>query len=301
MISDTLDRPTNGGIGRAAAFVRQHAIIIVAVLLFLIPTFYRMATQAWSTEAGAHAPIVLATGVWLLSQGDFSTASPTEKSRHATVGFWLFIALEVVALAAYTFARAYDFLSVEAAAAYGAVLAIAAAFVGLAPLRRNAFPLFYLCFLIPLPGWVIDRTTAPLQQFISYSATSLLQMFDYPVMRSGVTIYIAQYQLLVEQACSGMNSIIGLISVTLFYIYILHRSSWRYAALLVLLILPIAIFANFIRVVVLILLTYHYGDAVAQGFLHNTAGIALFAMALFMMIAIDALLQRTLFRKGPPA
>src|SRR5690606_3539783 len=125
--------------------------------------------------------------------------------------------------------------------------------------------------------------TMPLQEFISYAATEILYVFGYPIARSGVALTIGPYALLVEQACSGMNSLIGLIAITLFYIYILHKASWRYAALLVVLIIPVAIFVNFLRVVTLILLTHYFGDAVAQGFLHNSAGIMLFAVALAIM------------------
>lgn len=298
MRSSEFDHHQSPGGERLIRFARQHAMILVAVAIFLLPTMYRIATQSWSTEAGAHGPIVLATGIWLLFQCDFNQSKAQSNSPNpaSNTRFYLFFVLEVLILAVYTFGRAYDFLSIEASAAYLTLLVVTATFVGAGPLSRNAFPLFYLSFLIPVPGWLIDRVTAPLQQLISYSATGLLQMLDYPVMRSGVTIHIAQYQLLVEQACSGMNSLVGLISVTLFYIYVLHRASWRYAAALIILILPVSLFVNFLRVITLILLTYHYGDAAAQGFLHGSAGIALFVLALFVMIGLDALLRHTLFR-----
>jgi exosortase len=126
-----------------------------------------------------------------------------------------------------------------------------------------------------------------------------LQAFDFPIAREGVTLYIAQYQLLVEDACSGMNSIIGLTAISLFYIYITHRASWRYSAFLMLFILPIAIIANIIRIVTLVLLTYYYGDAVAQGFLHMTAGVVLFALALGLVFLLDTVIMRIIsWRKG---
>lgn len=267
--------------------LRAHWPLLIGIAALTIPTLIRMAQQSWSTDAGAHAPIVLATGIWLLAQGNW---------REDAVGRERFgspaaIALALVALPIYIFGRAYDFLSLEAGAVYLALLLLGVAARGPGAMWRNAFPLIYMAFLIPLPGWLIDQLTAPLQHLISYAATELLAGLGYPIVRSGVAINIAQYQLLVEQACSGMNSLIGLTSITLFYIYVLHRASWRYALLLVALILPVAVLANFIRVVVLILLTYYYGDAVAQGFLHNSAGIALFATALLMMIAIDASLR----------
>src|SRR5690606_19831945 len=111
----------------------------------------------------------------------------------------------------YVFGRAYDFLILEAGGLYGALIALGVIMLGPKAIIRNAFPIFYLAFLIPLPGWVIDSLTMPLQEFISYAATEILYVFGYPIVRSGVALTIGPYALLVEQACSGMNSLIGLI------------------------------------------------------------------------------------------
>src|SRR3546814_13095299 len=86
----------------------------------------------------------------------------------------------------------------------------------------------------------------------------------YPIVRSGVSIYISQYQLLVEDACSGLQSLFSLLALGLFYVYLMHKSEWRYALLLALFIIPAAVFANFIRVVVIILITYYFGDEAGQ-------------------------------------
>src|SRR3546814_6571203 len=75
-----------------------------------------------------------------------------------------------------------------------------------------------------------------------------------------------------------MNSLIGLLSISLFYIYVLRGAGWRYSLLLASLIVPIAVLANMVRITLLVLLTYYFGDAVAQGFLHSTAGFLLFEL-----------------------
>jgi exosortase len=111
-----------------------------------------------------------------------------------------------------------------------------------------------------------------------------------------VTIFVAQYQLLVEDACSGLNSLVGLIAISLFYIYLLRGSSLRYSAVLTAFVIPIAVIGNIIRIIVLILLTYFFGDEVAQGFLHQVAGIFLFAVDLILVFAVDSVLSRILPR-----
>lgn len=286
---------TAAGWTGAAALLRGHWPLAIGLLALIIPTMIRVAEQSWSTDAGAHGPIVLATGIWLLTRGDWAP-DMAGRDRFALPAI---AATAIVALPIYVFGRAYDFISLEAGAVYLALLLSGIATLGPMALWRNAFPFVYLGFLVPPPGWAVDQLTAPLQHLISMMATDLLSALGYPIMRSGVSLYIAQYQLLVEQACSGMNSLIGLTAITLFYIYVLHRASWRYSLLLVALILPVAVLANFIRVIVLVLLTYYYGDAVAQGFLHSSAGIMLFAMALAIMIAIDATLRRFVMREKP--
>ncbi len=288
-MATALPRPTNWNHWLASYWPLAAGFLVIA-----IPTFLRLGEQTWSTDAGAHAPIVLATGIWLLFQiGN----DRLQKDQAEANGFLLGLGL-VGALAIYIFGRAYDFISLEAGGLYLVFLAAAYRFLGAKSLIANFFPFLYLGFLVPPPGWMIDQITAPLQTFISWVVTSGLQALDFPIVRQGVTLYIAQYQLLVEQACSGMNSIIGLTAISLFYIYIMHRASWKYAAFLGLLIIPIAVLANLIRVLVLVLITYYYGDAMAQGFLHSTAGILLFAVALMLIFGIDMLVQAVLRRKG---
>lgn len=266
--------------------------LIFGFALLAIPTIITLGQQVWTLEIGAHGPIVLATGIWLL----ITQRQEMDTAAHEGTG-WHVLAIMAPALLVYIFGRAYDFISLETAALYAILLAAALMLVGWRAMAANWFPLFYLAFLVPPPGWLIDRVTSPLRMFISYVVAGGLHGLGYPISREGITMVVAQYQLLVEDACSGMNSIIGLTAITLLYIYLMHRASWRYALLLVAFILPIAVVVNLIRVTVLVLLTYYYGDAVAQGFLHVTAGMMLFILALLLVFALDAALRKLVNRR----
>lgn len=278
---------------RLSTFVRDHWALLLGFGFMAVPTFIRLAEQNWPMEIGAHGPIVLATGIWLL----FHIRSDLI-ARAAPAPAWLVALFFAVSLPIYVFGRAYDLLALEAGGLYLFFLAASMLIIGPRAMIASFFPFLYLAFLIPVPGWLLDQLTLPLQHFVSWVSTAGLSVLGYPISREGIVIYIAQYQLLVEDACSGMNSLIGLTAVMLFYIYIIHRASLRYAGLLALAILPIAVFTNVVRVTALILLTYYAGDEVAQGFLHVTTGVVLFAMALGLTILLDKGLHAMLARRG---
>lgn len=265
---------------------KRHPLLTLAMLVTILPTLYATATQSWTQESGVHGPLVLATAVWLVWRNWPSIMAEARPGNLA-------IAVPVVVLgsALYTFGRAFNFLMIEVAALLLALLAIAYAFVGHRVLMKLWFPIFYLGFLIPLPGWIIDSFTQPLKILVSDIVTWLLSALGYPISQVGVTLYIAQYQLLVEDACAGLNSIISLTAVGLFYIYLMHNASWRYSLLLLAFLLPIAIAANVIRVIILVLLTYYFGNEVAQGYLHDFAGIVTFVSALLLFFLLDQILS----------
>jgi exosortase/archaeosortase family protein len=109
-------------------------------------------------------------------------------------------------------------------------------------------------------------------------------------------ITVGRYELLVADACSGLNSMFSLAALGALFIHIMGRKGRLHTAVLVLSILPIAFAANIVRVISLVLLTYHFGDAAGQGFLHGAAGILLMLVALAAFFALDAGLSRWLPR-----
>jgi exosortase len=203
---------------------------------------------------------------------------------------WLTGIAMFLAIALYGFGRAFDFISIEVAGMLLALLAVAHAYIGLDMLKRLWFPIFYLGFLVPLPGWLLDVVTQPLKLFVSEVVTGTLASMGYPMGRQGVTIFVGTYQLLVEDACAGLNSLVSLSAIGLFYVYMLRGSNWRYSMLLLALVLPVAVAANMVRVAALVLITWYLGNAAAQGYLHNFAGMVTFVSALLLIFLVDKLL-----------
>ncbi|MEO9467965.1 exosortase V [Parasphingorhabdus sp.] len=263
-----------------------NILFVLGVVAIIVPTMMFVAQESWSQETGAHGPIVLFTGLWLLRRR-WVAARPVMKAPPTLP----VLVLAAIFLPLFVFARVTQIIEIEGYLMYGLVLISLYSVVGKEAMKVMWFPLFYLVFVFPPPDTLIALITQPLKIVISQAAIGFLHMLGYPIGGAGVMIQIGQYQLLVAAACSGLNSLVSLSAISLFYIYVRHQANWRYALLLGLMIIPVAVIANFIRVLILILLTYHLGEAAAQGFLHNFAGITMFLAAVLTIFAIDSVLE----------
>lgn len=261
---------------------RHLWMLALGAVALAAPTMLKVGQDSWSTEQGAHGPLVLATGIWLISR-------QWQAIRfHARPGSMLVTAaLLAVLLPLYVFSRITGIIEIEGPVMYAALVTAAYMVVGRAALARVWFPLVYLIFTFPPPDTLFAIITQPLKIAISTWAVDILHALGYPVAGSGVTIQIGQYEMLVAAACAGMNSLISLTALGLFYTYIRHSSNLPYMALLVLCIFPVAVAANLIRVLLLLLITYYYGEAAGQGFFHEFAGMLMFLIALVGIFVVD--------------
>lgn len=271
--------------------VRNAWPSLLGVAALAIPTAISLAQGEWTREFGAYEPIVLAVSAWL-----FWRQWPQARAL-AMPGHWApTTVLLLVSLPTYVFGRAYDFPTLEVGGLYGVGLALLYANLGLRVLGKLWFPLLFLAFAVPAPRTLMDALTAPLKELVSYLATTVLELFGMPIARQGVIILVGQYQLLVEDACSGMNSLVGLTALSLLYAFLTPRVSWVYSIFLTSLAVPVAIAANVIRVALIVVITYVFGDTTAQGFIHFAAGIVLFSTSLLLILAIDQGARRVLSR-----
>jgi exosortase len=248
---------------------------------------YHVARDTWSTEQGGHGPLVLATGLWAVWRELKGKYIPLRPGRLA-VG----LPLLALTIGLFVLARITGVLEVEAFSMYGALLCGVYLAFGPAPLKAAWFPLVYLCFALPPPDTVVAAVTQPIKIAISSWTVTVLHALGYPIASSGVMIYIGQYVLLVAAACAGLNSIITLAALCFFYVYLRHRSNLIAFLVMAVAAIPVAILSNFVRVMALVLITYHFGDAAAQGFIHDFAGLLMFTVALFAVFCVDQLASR---------
>jgi exosortase B len=264
-------------------------LVFSGLAALYLPTLWDLVRGSWSGHTQGHELLILLVSAWLFflrrERLRNLDSSPMPRIGGALLVFGLFL---------YLFGRAVEVVRLELASLIVVLAATLIWFRGLAALRAAWFPLFFLLFAIPLPHEVVLALTGPLKDTVSVVAADLLYLLGYPVGRSGVVITIGQYQLLVVEACAGLQTMFTLEAMGLLYASLVqHTSTWR-NILLAALVVPIAFAANVVRVMALALITYYFGNAAGQGFLHGFAGILLFAVALALIIAVDGLVGRVL-------
>ena len=259
------------------------------VLLFL-PVFWDWTQGQRADGLRGHEPAIFAISAFLLYRKRNLLVGLTAGPAHLAGGIWFAIGLLL-----YVVGRAYD-----TRVALVSLMILPAAmllyFKGVAALRASWFALLFPLFALPLPLEFVLAVTGPMKIGVSAVATQLLAWLGYPIGRTGVVVTIGQYQLLVTEACSGLQTMFTLEAMGLLYASLMNHSSALRNVLLAVLVIPIAFCANVVRVAVLALVTYYFGDEVGQGFLHGFSGIVLFLVALTLVVASDGLLGRVLAR-----
>ena len=271
--------PASRRLGGAA-----NLIFAIGLAVLVLPTMFQVARDSWSTEQGGHGPLVLATGIWALWRELHGKNIETRPGKLV-----ISLPLLIFMLSVFIVARITGVLEVEAFAMYGTLIVAAYTLFGPFLIRSIWFPLVYLAFTLPPPDTVVAAVTQPIKIAISSWTVFVLHALGYPIASSGVTIQIGQYQLLIAAACAGLNSIVTLSALCLFYVYLRHRSNPAAFVVIALAAIPVAIISNFVRVMALVLITYHFGDSAAQGFVHDFAGLTMFAVALFVIFGVDRL------------
>ncbi len=285
------DVPQSGTVG---ADPWRWLPVALGLAALYLPTLYDLHETVWNDEENSHGPIIFAIVVWLFWQKRNELLNAADRPATGAGSVVL-----LLGLLTYILGRSQSIIFFEVGSMIPVIAGLLLFVKGWAALRNAWFALMFVLFMLPLPGLITEPLTGPLRNFISVLAENLLYAVGYPIARSGVVLTIGQYQLLVAEACSGINSIFSLSALGLPYMHVMRHPQWWRNALLLASIVPIAFLANLIRVIVLVLVTYHFGDAAGQGFIHGFAGMVLFIVALLMLFALDSLIGAVLMpRKG---
>lgn len=254
------------------------------LLLCYAPVLYRLAQQWYSDEDMGHGffvPLVAGYIVWK-RRHDLAALRPETNYWGLVVVLWGALQFMLGTLGAELFLSRTAFLV--------SLIGVVWFLCGTKILKRVAFPLILLWFMIPIPAIIYARITLPLQLFASRVAETILGLIDIPVLRDGNVLELASQKLSVVEACSGIRSLLALSFLALIYAYFFDRKVWMRWALL-LATIPIAIAANATRVTITGILSEYRTD-LAQGFFHMLEGWVLFLVAFILMTVTHGLLNR---------
>jgi exosortase len=250
-----------------------------------LPTYLKLVAGAWQTEQEGHGPFIMAMAVWAAwLQRDKLRAIDL---RPAPIPGWIILLLSLLLMAV---TRSQDLVMVEFATQIPVLLGCILLIGGWPMARIFAFPLAFLVFSIPPPNWLLDAFTVPLKVRVSDFVSNFLYDLGYPVAQNGVMIMIGSYELMVKDACSGMNSIFVLPAIGVFYAFEFVSDSPVRKLILILSTVPIAILANIFRVLALVLGAYYLGVDRIEGLFHDATGIALWVFALILFFLFDCVL-----------
>ena len=260
--------------------VEWPKVILFTVLLVaaFFPVMKGMVNQWWTDDDMGHGffvPVVAAYVAW--QRRDAILAGPLEPN-------WLgLIPLLWGSLQSYVANLGAEFFLARSAIIFSVIGAVWLV-CGTRVLKLLAFPIALLCFMVPLPTVIYNQITMPLQFFASSVAEATLNLLGYPVFREGNILEMANNRLSVVEACSGIRSLLTLTFLSVVYGFFADDKPWMRAVLLVG-VVPIAIFANSVRVTLTGVIS-EYNKEWAEGFFHTMEGWVIFMVAFALLLAL---------------
>ncbi len=256
--------------------------LALLILLFL-PVLGDLTTQWFNDENMGYAffvPLVVGYIIWL--ERESILAAPVKPCWPAIVlVVWGFLQMLLGFLGALSFVSRTAFLI----SMVGVVWTVA----GTAVIRTLLFPIVLLFFMIPIPLYVYQRMTIPLQTMATQFAAWGLGLIGIPVMQEGNVLNLPDHQLDVVEACSGIRSLLSLTFLSLAYGRLFETRTWVRVTLLVATV-PIAIVCNAARITLTGILT-QYKPEIAEGAYHAFEGWVIFMFELIALLGLHRLLS----------
>ncbi len=167
------------------------------------------------------------------------------------------------------------------------LLSVAYLFENRVPAHSLRFPLLFPILAIPIP--FLPELTAFLQFAMAGLSTGILQIFGYEIVAEGALIHLPNATFLIAEPSSGIQSLIALLTLMIPVVYF-SRTTPRKKIVLYLLIIPVAMLGNLLRIVTLFLVGYYYGEATAADFWHDRGNILFFTSTITFLLLLGYLI-----------
>jgi len=264
------------------------ALYLVTLALFFAyhPIIYDLRDQVLGSELAHHAPLVLALmGLIIYQRWEHLKhlwASPGEKDN----GVWMVVGLIGNVMGQFTGVYYLSQLSLPLCL-YGTVRFL----MGRDLAQALITPLAFSVLSFPIPGKVYLALASPLKLFVTQRAGEILHLMGYPVHIMGNIIELPSLLLGVEDACSGLNSLLAMTTLTIFsWFFMLRRPLSRVVSLLA--IVPAVIMANIVRVTLSTMGAIHWGEKVLEGWFHIAWGLLVFMIAFLVLLIVEIMLRK---------
>jgi exosortase len=267
--------------------------VVLAVLVgYLYSSILKHLVLAWNDPNFSHGFIVPVFSLYVLWQERSKLAKlPRQPSSWglAIIVFSLAV-LAVGVLGAELFLSRISLLLL--------IAGLVVFFYGWQYFRAVLFPWAFLFLMVPIPQIALSQVTFPLQLFASKCAAATLPVFDVPVLRTGNILALAAMRLEVVEACSGIRSLLSLIALAIIYGYLTETRIWIRIALVIASV-PIAMFANALRIVGTGLIVQYWDPSKADGFYHLFQGWLIFVVSLVLLYTMHQVLRKIAGRESP--
>ena len=247
------------------------------------PIIYDLRDSVIGNELARHAPLVFALSGFLVYQKRnilWELLKSPEPAAGSPVSFLFPVGLSLNLLGQASGVYYLAQLSIPLTL-YG----MACYLKGVSFARQFIFPLAFLVLAFPIPGKIYMDVVFPLKLLVTKAAAALLALMGYQVKSYGNIIEISSLFLGVADACSGLNSLMAILTLSIFYSYLVIRR-WDFRLVIVISMLPLIIMVNIIRVTTTAVVAVKWGPELAEGKLHSLWGIAVFVIAVLGLMAI---------------
>ncbi len=251
-----------------------------ALLLLFWPTLVWMAQRFEAHDSFySHGWLIPVASGWLIWRSRVALAATKRQGS-----LWGLLLL-VPSVAVHVIATWWDLHFVSGFTMMAAVWATVWTLWGFQTLWVLRVGLLFLLFMVPLPSILLISISFKLKLIAAMLATNLLTLLGMPAHQAGSTIHVPGASVIVDDACSGLRSLISLVALTSLWTCLVGPSfkRWHKAVLLASSI-PIALAANMTRILVLVFLTAIYGPKIAEGFIHYGSGLVVFGLALLALV-----------------
>lgn len=253
--------------------------VLVGVLVAYLPVLRKLVYDWGHDDNYSHGFLIVPIALYLIWERREQLAAATPAP--SIVGLLIAIASLLVLVAGELGSELFLMRVSLIGVLVGTVLFV----YGWEHLRVAWFPLAFLLLMIPIPAIIFNQIAFPLQLVASRFGETVLQLWNIPVLREGNVITLPNTQLQVAEACSGIRSLISLLTLGIVYGYFTDsRLSVRGAIALGA--IPVAILANGLRVAGTGIAAYYYGQEAAEGFFHEFSGWVVFVLSLVMMFML---------------